>query len=240
MLTLALNENNRTTAEISFPGGMLGRFALLNPSVVDITHRFAPERSRVENFIRAKYADAYDARIAIAYPTLMSVRHADGTLLAAAGFRHAADEPLFLEQYTGAPVEAALSKVYGAPMERSRITEIGNLVSAENGASIFLYATLASYLHSRNIGHAVVTGTGGLHRQFVRLGLDPQHICDADSGALKSGRPEDWGRYYETHPRVLAGSVADSVACLKQKLGAEYREYAPHLRARLHYGYPHE
>lgn len=236
MITLALNENNLTTAEIRFSSERLGRLGQLNPAVVDITHRFAPERARVDKFIRAAYANAYNAHIAVSYPTLMSVRHADGRLMAAAGFRFAADEELFLEQYTGAPIEAVLARKYDTAVPRAQVAEIGNLVAAENGASVFLYAALASYLHHRKITRAVVTGTDALHRQFLRLGLDPQYICEADSLALRNAQSENWGRYYETRPRVLCGSVSAGVACLRQKLGTDYQECLPHLHCRLHYG----
>ena len=57
----------------------------------------------------------------------MSVRDAGGTILAAVGFRYAKEEPLFLENYTGAPIEQVLRT------PRERIAEIGNLASAGGG-----------------------------------------------------------------------------------------------------------
>jgi hypothetical protein len=101
----------------------------------------------VEAFIRAVYVRSYKADIAVSYPILMSVRDAGGTILAAVGFRYAKEEPLFLENYTGAPIEQVLRT------PRERIAEIGNLASAGGGASIFLFAALASYLNFKGIDY---------------------------------------------------------------------------------------
>lgn len=234
MLTLALHENNCPTAAISFAEKQIGRLGLLHPAVIDISTRFAPERRRVEDFISATYASAYDAQISINYPALMSIRNTDGAVLAAAGFRLAAQEPLFLEQYTGAPVEKALAGVYGFDIDRSLIAEAGNLASTGRGATVFLYAALTSYLNHRGLAYLVLTGTDELHRQFIRLGLAPRRVCDADAGALAAGRTS-WGSYYSTCPRVLSGSIAESAACLAARMGAEYTETAPALFPRLHY-----
>ena len=228
MLKLQLHENDLNTANLYLRPDQVSRVSKLTPAIVDITGRFQPERQRVEDFIKGVYARSYGAKISIDYPTLMSVRHEDGDILAAVGFRYAKDEPLFLEHYTGAPIE----KVLRTP--RRQIAEIGNLASAGGGASIFLFAALASYLNFRDIKYATVTGTDYLHRTFKKLGLHPQKICDASLKEVQS-EGQDWGTYYDTNPRVLAGSVEHSVARLKKALGAEYQDCRPRLFPRLHY-----
>ncbi|HBR68830.1 MAG TPA: hypothetical protein DEA55_05580 [Rhodospirillaceae bacterium] len=193
-----------------------------------MTGLFEPERERVEDFIRAIYKQSYDADITVNYPVLMSVRNADGDILAAVGFRYAKDEQLFLEYYTQEPIERLLD------CPRHEIVEIGNLASAGQGASAFLFAALASYLNNKGIRHAAVTGTDFLHRYFERVGLKPQKICNADIKAVEHDR-QNWGSYYDTQPRVLVGSVATGVKRLKHMLGAEFEDCRPRLFPRLHY-----
>lgn len=228
MLKLCLNENDLNTANLYLQPAPVARISRLTPSIIDITDHFRPGRRQVEEFIADIYARSYGARITVAYPTLMSVRNSDGSILAAVGFRYAEDEPLFLEHYTSKSIEAILD------VPREQIVEIGNLASAGGGASIFLFAALASYLHSKQVQYATVTGTDYLHRTFKKLGLAPRKICDASIQAVQSDQ-QDWGTYYDANPRVLAGSIQHSVTRLKKALGVEYQNCRPRLFPRLHY-----
>ena len=228
MLKLQVNEDSLNTARLCLQESYLSRISKVSPSTIDITGLFEPERQRVEEFIKEVYARAYGAKISVNYPVLMSVRDAENNILAAVGFRYAKDEPLFLEQYTGKSIDHILQS------KRDRIAEIGNLASAGGGASVFLFAALASYLHSKGIEYAAVTGTDYLHGVFKRMGLEPKEICEASIRSLQDGG-EDWGSYYDTRPRVLVGSVADGVARLKKTLGAEYQNIRPRLYPRLHW-----
>lgn len=227
MLKLRIRENDVNTANLYLREGRVAKISSLSPSVIDITGLFAPERRRVEDFIKTVYKDSYGADIGVHYPLLMSVRNENGEILAAVGIRFAQREALFLEQYVGQPLENILR------CPRAEIAEIGNLASAGQGASIFLFAALASYLHYKNIRYAAVTGTDFLHRYFEKLGLDPLEICEADIGALQSDG-QSWGSYYDAGPRVLAGSVETGVKKLKSALGAEFEDCRPRLYPRLH------
>ena len=164
----------------------------------------------------------------------MSVRNTDGSILAAAGFRLAKNEPLFLEQYTQEPLEDIASRLYARTIKRDSIAEIGNLASDGKGASIFLFAAIASYLLNQGIPYATVTGTDQLQKRFKSMGLNPYVICDASLEKLQ-GEQKSWGSYYSTQPRVLAGSLEDSMCQLNKKLGAEYQENGVTLFPRLHY-----
>ncbi|MCB1532880.1 MAG: thermostable hemolysin [Alphaproteobacteria bacterium] len=228
MLKLIYQENNVTTANLYLREGRARRLSPLTPSVVSIIGLFEPERRRVEDFIKAIYKQSYNADIEVNYPILMSVRNAEGDILAAVGFRYAKDEPLFLEHYTGAPVETFLNT------PRDEIVEIGNLASAGQGASAFLFAALASYLSNKNIRYAAITGTDFLHRYFERAGLKPRKLCDADINAVAEDA-QSWGSYYDTQPRVLIGDVETGVKRLKAMLGAEFEDCRPRLFLRLHY-----
>lgn len=225
------------TGRIHFDSKRLKRVTSLNASIIDITSHFARDRDKVELFIKHIYREKYNADIEVSYPVVISVRDVDGNILAASGFRLAQQESLFLEKYTNAPVEAALSKKHGQKIERHEIAEIGNLASAGNGASIFLFAALSAYLNSRSIRYAVITSTHNLAKRIEKLGLKPKLICDADPSLLTAEERSCWGSYYDTSPQVLSGSVGMGVRHLHRALGATYEESSSKLFSRLHYRY---
>ncbi|NIZ03694.1 thermostable hemolysin [Thalassospira lucentensis] len=250
MLHLNYNENGFPTAKLSFrKKGFLDHLQM-RACAISVLSLLAAERPEVETFIANIYADAYDAAIKVQYGSLMSVRDDAGRIVAALGFRSAGHGPLFLEQYLSAPIDVIL----GVP--RHQIVEIGNLASSGGGASSFLFAALSAYLHHNGFKQAVVTGTDSLEKRLRKMGLKPVRHAKADparlvhrqnaqnslpslgcASAAKSTdtNPEpdfEWGRYYDTCPHVLSGSVAFGYRRLQTMLGAEYT----HMRPRL---YPH-
>lgn len=225
---MAYSEDGFQTGRLSFRKDMFLGQLKVRPSVVSILPAFSKDRSVVEDFIKHIFARAYGARIDVHYPILMSVRDEDNRILAATGFRPATAEPLFLEQYLSAPVEGILQT------PRGQIVEIGNLASEGGGASLYLFAALAAYLNYKGFTQAVVTSTDFLERRFRQMGLQPKRHAKADPKFLLS-EGEDWGRYYDTQPHVISGSVAQGYKRLQRQLGAEYRDCRPRLLPRLHY-----
>jgi hypothetical protein len=228
MFQLDYQENGFCTGRLCLSESRLFSRMTARPTVVSIVPVFARDRQAVEDFIIDIYAKAYGAQIGVHYPVLMSVRDDSGDILAALGFRYAMQEPLFLEQYLSAPVEQVLDA------SRDYITEIGNLASAGGGASLFLFAALSAYLHSKKQQYAVITSTDFLEKRFCDMGLKPKRLAEADP-ALLLHKDENWGTYYDTHPRVLAGQVAQGYKRLQSVLGAHYTENTPRLIPRLHY-----
>lgn len=225
MLHLDYQENGQTTGTLSLRNDFLLKRINTRPAVVSILPAFAKEREAAEKFITDIYAKSYNAKISVHYPTLMSVQDGQGKILAALGFRNAAHEPLFLEQYLTHPIDEILDT------PRPSITEIGNLASAGGGASLFLFSALSAYLHDKKQSHAVVTGTKYIEKKLRTLGLKPTRLAKADpSLLLKNG--EDWGSYYDTDPYVMAGQVARGYERLQTALGATY---TPNLFCRLFY-----
>lgn len=228
MLHLDYHENGQTTGTLSLRNDLLLKRINTRPAVVSILPAFAKEREAVEKFITDIYAQTYDAKIGVHYPTLMSVQDENGKILAALGFRNASEESLFLEQYLTHPIDEILDT------PRPSITEIGNLASAGGGASLFLFAALSAYLHDKKQSHAVITGTQYIEGRLRTLGLKPTRLAKADpSLLLQSG--ENWGSYYNTDPYVMAGQVARGYKRLQKALGATY---TPKLFPRLHYKEP--
>ena len=236
MLTMSIVQDSNETGRLHFNESALRATGRIGASIIDISPYFSPEREKVEAFIRQVYAKTYQADIDIHYPTLMSVRTAEGNILSAIGFRYASEEPLFLEHYTGQPIEQCLSKTYGKLVERNEIAEIGNLASLGGGASIYLFAALSSYLNARHIRYATITGTAALQERIRKLGLEPRALCNAEPALLSDEARAQWGSYYEQNPQVLCGSVEEGVHHLQGALGMMYEEQAGQpLFPRLHF-----
>lgn len=228
MFKLCYQENGQYTGLLSMNESRWFSRLRARPAVVSIYQAFSKDRKAVEDFIIDIYSRAYGAQIGVHYPVLMSVRDEENHILAAAGFRNAGDEPLFLEQYLKQPIENILNT------SRSGIVEIGNLASNGGGASLFLFAALSTYLYHKGQDHAVITGTKFLEKRFRELGLRPQKLAPANPDLLLL-KNENWGSYYDTNPHVMAGRVDEGYKRLQRVLGAHYTEAYPRLTTRLHY-----
>jgi hypothetical protein len=228
MLQLNYNENGNPSARLRLQkNGFLSRVPM-HACAISILNGSARERAEVEDFIAGIYAHTYEAEISVHYDMLMSVRDDHGDIVAALGFRSAGHGPLFLEQYLRRPINSVL----GIP--RHQIAEIGNLASNGSGASSFLFTALSAYLHHGGFKQAVVTGTASLEKRFLKMGLEPVRHALADPALLECGNTR-WGRYYDTCPHVLSGSVTLGYLRLQSLFGAEYN----HMRPRLYPQFQH-
>lgn len=217
---------------MSQPEGGRHRPRALLPCVIRFDDPHQAERRRVEAFIEDSYASAYGSRITVHYPTLMSVQDESGEIYAVVGFRSAAEEPLFLEQYLDAPVESALTTLLGAAVGRGAVVEIGNLASNGRGATIFLFAALARHLLASGAEFAVATATDALRGIFHRAGLGSLKLATANPDRL-GDHGLSWGAYYQANPEVLAGSIR--AACDPLDRFADETEVARAVRTRLHF-----
>lgn len=227
-MLLSYRESGQPAGQLRLSPGCWRGHPEARPATISVLTVASDERRAVEAFIERIYAESYGARIRVDYPVLMSVRNEAGEILAALGFRHAGAEPLFLEQYLRAPVETLI----GVP--RDGIVEIGNLASAGGGASLFLFAALAAYLHHRGAAVALATGTETVEKRLRQFGLALRRLGAADPARLQNASL-DWGRYYDAQPNVLAGRVAEGYSRLQAQLGVEYSCVRPRLLPRLHY-----
>ncbi|MGJ7555697.1 thermostable hemolysin [Variovorax sp. RB3P1] len=161
-----------------------------------------PRRSEVETFISEVYARRYGATIPHFAPVLVGLRES-GELLAAAGYRSAAQESLFLECYLPAPVEAMLATNTDARPARADIVEVGHLAANRGGEGRRLIQLLAPHLAAEGFDWVVGTVTQELRPMLVRLGVAPLTLGAADPAMLGDDAAH-WGSYYEHHPVVLA------------------------------------
>lgn len=165
-----------------------------------------PERAAVERFIRAVYAAHYGADVRRFAPHLVALRDADGEIVAAAGYRPAGPEPLFLERYLPAAVETLLGSGAGQRPERARIAEVGHLAAGPAGGGRRLIKLLGPHLALLGFQWVVSTLTEELRQLFLHLGIAPMALGVADPAALGPDAAA-WGSYYAHRPVVLAGQI---------------------------------
>lgn len=163
-------------------------------------------RSEIEDFVRGVYARRYGARVRGFAPSLVGLRSAGGSVVAAAGYRAAGESPLFLERYLGRPVEEVLAARAGRAVPRAAVVEVGHLAADRAGEGRRLIGLLGPHLEAQGYTWAVCTITRELRHLFVRLGVESLSLGPADAGALGPDAA-DWGRYYDHHPQVMAGHL---------------------------------
>lgn len=171
------------------------------------------ERPDAERFIRTGFIRAYGAKVSHFFPLLMSLRR-HGELVAACGLRHAHVEPLFLETYFDAAIEAVLSAAAGEHVTRTAVIEVGNLAVARAGIARQLIVRLTSHLHEKEAAWVVFSAVPSLRNNFVRLGIPLLHLAPADRNRLAPGAQKEWGTYYDAEPQVTAVRVAAAHAAL--------------------------
>jgi hypothetical protein len=196
----------------------------LPPVVLSLIHAPdpSPERSRLEDAVRRAYTDAHGAHITHFLPLLLGLDDARGELLGAVGAQ-LGDEPrpMFLEAYLDEAVEQAVSRATRTRVPRSALAEVGNLAARQPGAGFPLISTLAAYFDGAGVEWAVFTATMALRWSFERRGIEMRDLGAADGRRL-GARLADWGRYYETQPRMTAvhiGRLRESLA-RDERLGA--------------------
>jgi hypothetical protein len=176
-------------------------------SPVAVTHTVAgsPRRGVAEAFIGDVFFRRYGADVSAFAPNLMLMEQY-GRIIAAAGWRPAGNDTLFLERYLDTPVEQALGRLAGQPVRRERIVEVGNLAAETSGGSIQVILALAGHLDELGYDWVVFTATSELAGIFARLGLPPLALAPADPARL--GREAaTWGSYYDSAPVVVAGRI---------------------------------
>lgn len=178
---------------------------------------FGPARGKargtVEQFIAAGFLKAYQARLTEFMPELMGL-YQDAALVAACGLRGAATGALFLEQYLDHSADVALSLRIGAPADRSRIIEVGNLSVSRPGYARHFVAWLTSHLHSAGMDWALFSAVPALRNNFRRLGIPMITLGPADPDRLARHVRASWGTYYDQQPQVTAVHVATAFETL--------------------------
>jgi hypothetical protein len=149
----------------------------------------------------------YGAEIRHFMPLLMSLSDQHNELRAVLGFRYADQAPLFLEHYLERPVEQVLAAKLKSPVDRCRLVEVGNLAVTTAGGGRWLITALTAYLSTTGSQWALFTIGPTLYNAFTRLGLRLIDLSEARCDSLPNEEQSHWGRYYDQHPRVMAGNI---------------------------------
>ncbi len=171
---------------------------------VHFSTRQSADRAALEQFIQDIFWQTYQAHITQFMPHLMSLRDAQGQLVAACGLRNATDEPLFLEQYLDTSIEARLSARMGYPICRSEIVEVGNFAVAEAGAARCLVNEIIQQLYLTSKQWAVFTIVPLISNAFVKMGIQAELLGAAKKERIPLAEQANWGRYYEQKPQIMA------------------------------------
>jgi hypothetical protein len=199
--------------DVSPPGGFEARTSA--PPRLCIHPRGDARRREVEAFIRRVYAERYGADVSGFAPMLVSLRDDDG-IVAAAGYRSAAQDRLFLEGYFDQPIESLLKPHTVQPLARADVVEVGHLASTRAGEGRRLVQMITAHLAEQGFEWVVCTLTAELRHLFVRIGITPLALGAADPDAL--GRDVGrWGSYYDHHPVVLAGQLQQVLHQLERR-----------------------
>ncbi len=169
----------------------------------------SPERGELEQFVSAAFQRKHEATVTSFMPTLLSFRDAAGALRGVVGLRGAGAERLYLEQYLERPVEEAIAAATGRSVARSEVVEVGNLAGANCRTAVRMVAALPAQLMSSGHRWIVFTATSAVREILLGFGAPLVELAQADSARIATGS-DQWGRYYETDPRVFAGFLPDS------------------------------
>ena len=167
------------------------------PILVPQSH---PARAEVEALIACVYAREYGANVTTFADLLIALPDADGQFVAAAGLR--IGDGFFSEVYLNQPIEKVLSKHWQPPATRAEIAEVTTLAAIHPNASQALFSAITGYLRGQDVRFAFFTVTERLHQMLKRAGVPAQVLADAQENCV--ARPEDWGHYYATNPKVVA------------------------------------
>jgi len=189
--------------------------AIVNlPAYVHTNPPGSQRRIAVERFVHACFKRYYQADIHGFMPMLLSLSNEHGDLQAVLGFRHANENPLFLENYLDQPVEQLLASRIHAPVDRSRLLEVGNLAVSASGGGRWLITAMTAYLSTKHCEWVLFTIGPALRNVFSRLGLELIDLAPASRDRLPAEEQAVWGSYYDQKPRVMAGNIAQGYAAL--------------------------
>ena len=168
-----------------------------------LSDRRAPDRAELESFIHDVFQRAYGADIQHYLPLLLSLRNRQGELLAVCGFRRGTEQPLFLEQYLGKPVEQVIREKLGQVVSREQLIEVGNLAIDNPRHGRSLLAAVSLFLHTQT-EWAVFTGTASLCNGLSKLNLQLLELGPATIDSIPQAERAAWGSYYDERPMVMA------------------------------------
>lgn len=173
-------------------------------------------RSEIEHLVRMRFSEEHDARVCSFMPTMLAMRNDAGRLCSVAGYRSAAREPLFLEQYLSEPIEQVIASTARRRVERNEIVEVGNLAGISCRSAIRLVLHLPHLLLSRGHRWIVFTATDAVRQLLATYAAPLIELAPADVSRIRHSQ-DSWGRYYDRDPRVMAGYLEDGIGMRRDR-----------------------
>jgi len=177
--------------------------------VFEVLDKDHADLKSAHTFVRENFARNYAADIKTFMPNFVRAINREGETRAVMGYRDAATGPLYLEHYMDEKIEVAISRYLGEAVNRCDIVEVGNLAEAAPGDARMVIIGATSYFHAAGYRWVVFTGITRLRNAFVRLGMSPQQLIEADKRRLPAEEVEQWGSYYDGDPVVCFGSIQE-------------------------------
>lgn len=188
-----------------------------NPTI-DLTQRSftvrfskhdSADRDQLDSFISDVFRKTYGAEIKPSKSYLMSLRNHDDELIAACSLHSAATEKLGLEIYLDSPVEQILSGLTGQIVQRGDIIEVSDFSASEMATARYLITAINDQLHFTSKQWAIINAPPSLRDVFIKLGMDPKIIVDADKSRIDPDELSRWGSFFDQKPQVIAISRID-------------------------------
>ena len=168
-----------------------------------IVNRFDKNRVQVENFIKEKYLNIFNAKIE-SFPAILVAIFDQNHVKAACGIRTELDG-FFSEIYLNKDISFYINENF-SDTGHQKILEIVNLVSASPLASIKINKELNKFCLDKSFKYTFFTATKSLVRFLTLTGLDLIKIGKADINKVSSS---NWGTYYENEPYVFLTRVPE-------------------------------
>lgn len=176
-----------------------------------------PRRAELEQFVHGVFAARHGAEVCSFMPTLLAMQNDVGRICSVAGFRCASEQRLFLERYLDAPVEHLIESRAHCAVARSEIVEVGNLAAMSCRSAMRLVLDLPRLLLGRGYRWMVFTATDTV-RELLMSYHAPLWELGIASADRVQGSGDDWGRYYETNPRVMVGYLPDGLMLSRHRV----------------------
>lgn len=173
-------------------------------------------REELERFVSDVFASKHGARVCSFMPTLLAMRNDVGAVCSVAGFRCAAEQRLFLERYLDEPIEHAIASAARQHVSRSQIVEVGNLAGVNCRSAMRLVLELPRILLDRGHRWIVFTATDMLRQLLASYHAPLLELADA-SPLRAQNTGDEWGRYYDSQPRVMVGYLPDGLSLRRRR-----------------------